>query len=96
MAERKQYFLCSSSGEVIHIPIQIQSANDTEFMGMLAHENTDTDENSDSSLDGEQNEDVVVGHSGTKQTVSSKNAPIDSLPGSSNSAGSSVLEGSTQ
>ena len=96
MAERKQYFLRSCSGEVIHVPIQIQSANDTEFMGLLAHENVNTEENSDSSSDGKQNEDVVVGHSSTEQTLSSKYALIDSLPGSSNSAGSSVLEGSTQ
>ena len=63
---------------------------------MLAHENANTDENSDSSSDWEQNEDVVVGHSSTEQTVRSKNALVDSLSGSSNSAGSSVLEGSTQ
>ena len=66
MAERKQYFLPSSSGEVIHVPIQIQSANDTDFMGILAHENANTEENSDTSSDAEQNEDVVVGHSYSK------------------------------
>ena len=38
----------------------------------------------------------MVCHSSTEQTVSSENALVDSLPGSSNSAGSSVLEGSTQ
>ena len=56
----KAVFLRSRNGELIQVPIQIQSANDTEFLGMLAHENTNTDENSDSSSDGEQNEDVVV------------------------------------
>ena len=96
MAERKQYFLRSGSGEVIHVSIQIQSANDTEFMGLLAHENANTDENSDSSSEGKQNEDVVVGHSSTEQTASSKNTLVDNLPGSLRSAGSSVLEGSTQ
>ena len=93
MAERKQYFLHSGNGELIQVPIQIQSTNDTEFLGMLAHENTNTDENSDSSSDGEQNEDIVVGQSSTEQTVSSEN---DSLPGSLNAAVSSVLEGGTQ
>ena len=92
MAERKQYFLHSGNGELIQVPIQIQSANDTEFLGMLAHENMNTDDNSDNS-DGEQNEEVVIGQSSTEQTVSSEN---DNLPGSSNAAGSSVLEGSTQ
>ena len=96
MAEKKQYFLHSGSGEVIHIPLQIQSTNDTEFLGMLAHENANTDEYSDGSSDVKQNKEVVVGQSSTEQTVSSKNTLVDSLPDSSNAAGSSVLEGSTQ
>ena len=90
---KKQYFLRSGNGELIHVPIQIQSANDSEFLGMLAHENTNTDENSESSSDREQNEEVVVGQSSTEQTVSSEN---NSVSGRSNAAGSSVLEGSTQ
>ena len=84
----KAAFWRSGNGELIQVPIQIQSANDTEFWGMLAHENTNTDENFDSSSDREQNKDVLVGQSSTEQTVSSEN---DSLPSSSNAAGSSVL-----
>ena len=92
MAERKQYSLRSGNAEVIHVPIQIQSAGDTEFLSMLANQHSSTEENSDSASDGEQNEDVVVGQSSTEQTVSSENT----VPGSSNATGSSVLEGSTQ
>ena len=69
MVEKKQYFWHSGNGELIQVPIQIQSANDTEFLGMLAHENTNTVDNSDSS-DGEQKEEVVVIQSSTEQTVS--------------------------
>ena len=61
MAERKQYLLRSGNAEVIHVPIHIQSAGDTEFLSMLQNQHASTDENSDSALDGAQNEEVVVG-----------------------------------
>ena len=94
MAERKQYSLRSGSGEVIHVPINIQSVSDTEFLGMLASKHTSTQENSDSSSNEEQDE-VVVGQSGAEQTVSSENT-VKNVPGSSGAAGCSVPEGSTQ
>ena len=38
MAERKQYLLRSGNTEVIHVPIHIQSAGDTEFLSMLQNQ----------------------------------------------------------
>ena len=76
--------------EVVHVPTHIQSANATAFLGMLANEHTNTDENSDGSLDGEQNEEVVVGQSSTEHIVSTENTVVGSLPGSSNAAGRAV------
>ena len=95
LAERKQYFLRSDSAGVINVPIHIQSSGDNEFLSMLENQQTSTEDNSDSASDGEQNEEVVVGQSSTEQTVNSENA-VENIPGSSNAAGSSVLEGSTQ
>ena len=56
----KQYLLRSGSGEVICVPINIQSVGDTEYLGMLASQDTSTEETSDCSSDGEQ-EELVVG-----------------------------------
>ena len=95
MADRRQYSLRSSNAEVIHVPVHIQSARDTEFLSMLQNQHASTEENSDSASDSEQNEEVLVGQSGTEQTASSENT-VENIPGSSNAAGSSVLEGSTQ
>ena len=95
MAERRQYSLRSGNAEVIHVPIHIQFAGDTEFLSMLQNQHESTEENSDSASDREQNEDVVVGQSSTEQTASSENT-VENIPGSSNAPGSSVLEGSTQ
>ena len=95
MAERRQYSLRSSNAEVIHVPIHIQSARDTEFLSMLQNQHASTEENSDSASDSEQNEEALVGQSGTEQTASSENT-VENIPGSSNAAGSSILEGSTQ
>ena len=98
MADRKQYFLHSGSGEVIQVPIQIQSAEDSAFISEILSPQrvNNSDENSDISSDCEANEDVVVGQSSTEQTVSSESTYANSFPSSSNTSGSSVLEGSTQ
>ena len=94
MAERKQYSLRSGSAEVIHVPIHIQSAGDTEFLSMLQNQQTSTQENSDSASEGE-HEESVLGQSSAEQTVSSESTVVN-LPGSLNIAGSSALEGGTQ
>ena len=92
--ERKQYSLRSGNAEVVHVPIHIQSAGDTDFLSMLQNQQASTDDSSDSISDGEQNEEVVVGQPGTEQTVSSKNT--GNMSDSLNAAGGSVLGGSTQ
>ena len=91
-------FLHSGSGEVIQVPIQIQSAEDSAFVSeMLSQQRVNnSDENSDISSDCEANKDVVVGQSSTEQIVSSESIHANSFPSSSNTSGSSVLEGSTQ